>query len=281
MIHNSFYGYGQVAAAPRVYKNSEGKFAQAIVPVATIRGRRDAGNNLDKVRYDCPTIRTRKEEQVREINSWKENDMVLVKGTVTSREVVRKRECPCCKNINESQGIITFINPIYCSKIEDNIQHSYGVSLLRERNEISNNVTLSGMLTCDPLYYKSESGVETTQYQICVFRKFRIMEDDPERKVDFIWVRSFGKIARKDAEDLKKGMRVLLDGYLQTRSYEKVNVCDSCGEKFLSDENSMEIVPYAVEYFRGSLEQEDIVEMDEAELLKADEAASGSVLNNL
>lgn len=67
------------------------------------------------MRYDCPTIQTRKEIDVKTLDSLKVNDMMEIKGTLTSREVVRTTICPHCGRGNALKGIVTYINPIYVS----------------------------------------------------------------------------------------------------------------------------------------------------------------------
>lgn len=250
-IHNIFNGYAQVVAPPRILKDEEGNFVKGICAVVTIRGKRDSGNNLENIRYDCPTIRTGKPSLIKEMSTWKVNDMMEIKGTLTSRQVQRSSICPHCNASNSINGIITYINPIYMSRRETNISKEDGISLLQMRNEISNQCTIVGMVSREPHFYTAENGLHVAQYELAIVRKFHIIEDNPETKVDFIWVRSYGKIAETDEKALKKGTVVLIDGVLQTKNYDKDIECSECGEVYKTKEASMEIVPYAVEYLKG------------------------------
>lgn len=255
--HNSFRGYGQVMLAPRVIKTDDGEYSRASCAIMTIRGKRSIGDSLENIRYDSPALRTSNPPLCDEISNWKVGDMVEVKGTITSREITRTNTCPECGAENKVQGVMSYIHPIFCTRIESNIPPEEGLRLLKYRNEISNNVTIIGMLTQEPQYHKTQSGSLIAKYQIAVMRRYRIKEDEPTRRADFIWIKSFGKIAEVDQKYLKKGTLIYIDGVLQTVNYERKIVCAECGAEFSASETSLEVVPYTVEYLRDYLPQED------------------------
>lgn len=255
--HNSFTGYAQVMLKPRVIKNDDGEFFRASCALMTIRGKRSIGDNLENIRYDSPTLRTDNPTLCEEISGWKVGDMVEVKGTLTSKEIVRTNTCPKCGEENQVQGVITYVHPIFCGRRETNISNEEGMRLLQYRNEISNNVTIIGMLTQEPAYHETSAGTLIGKYQIAVMRRYRIKEDAPDRRADFIWVKSFGKIAEGDRKYLKKGTLIYIDGVLQTVSYDRKIVCAHCGEEFTTQEVSTEVVPYTVEYLKDYIPQED------------------------
>lgn len=254
--HNSFRGYGQVILQPRVIKTEDGEFARASCAIMTIRGKRSVGDNLDNIRYDSPPLRTSNPTLCEEISGWKVGDMVEVKGTLTSREVTRVNTCANCEGKNEVQGVVTYIHPIFCGRRETNISNEEGMRLLQYRNEISNNVTVIGMLTQDPTFHETANGSLIAKYQIAVMRRYRIKEDSPDRKADFIWIKSFGKVAEGDKKYLKKGTLIYIDGVLQTVKYDRKIVCAHCGEEFAVSETSLEVVPYTVEYLRDYIPQD-------------------------
>ena len=259
--HNCFTGYAQVLYNPRVIKSEDGEYKRATCVAMTIRGKRSIGNALENVRYDTPAIRTSNPEMCEEIAGWKVNDMVEIKGPVTSREIVRINTCPKCGGKNEVQGVMTFVHPIFCSRRDTNISNEEGMRLLEYRNEISNNVTLIGMVTQEPTYHETDNKSLIAKYQVAVMRRYRIKEDTPDRKADFIWIKSFGKIAEVDRKFLKKGTLVYIDGVLQTVDYDRKIICAHCGEEFSAKESSLEVVPYTVEYLKDYIPQSD----DEAE----------------
>ena len=255
--HNSFRGYGQVMLPPRVIKTEEGEYQRASCAIMTLRGKRSIGDSLENIRYDSPALRTSNQVLCDEISNWKVGDMIEVKGTITSREIIRTNICPACGAENRVQGVMSYVHPIFCTKIEGNISQEEGIRLLKYRNEISNNVTVIGMLTQEPQYHITANKTLIAKYQIAVMRRYRIKEDDPNRRADFIWIKSFGKIAETDKKYLKKGTMIYIDGVVQTINYDRKIICASCNEEFNASETSLEIVPYTVEYLRDYLPQED------------------------
>ncbi len=284
--HNIFRGYGRVIVPPRVIKNEEG-YQRATCAIMTMRCRRKTGDMLDNIRFDTIPIRTSNKEQCEEIASWKVGDMVDVKGTVTSREIVRNNTCPTCGIENKVQGVATYVHPIFCTRIESGTTDEEGLKLLKYRNEISNNVTIIGMLTQEPQYHVTEKKVMIAKYQIAVMRRYRIKEDEPTRKADFIWIKSFGKVADTDKKYLKKGALIYIDGVLQAVPYDRKIVCSSCQEEYSSPETSLEIVPYAVEYLRDYIPQKEgeiDPEQDQIKYLTAEskvQEAANAVLASL
>lgn len=262
--HNRFIGYGQVYLPVRVIKNEDGEYTRATAAFITIRGKRSYGNSLENVRQDHPALRTSDPYFCEEISSWKVNDMIEVKGTITSREIIRTNTCPKCGATNQVQGITTYINPVFCGRRETNISNEEGRQLLQYRHEISNNVTLIGMVTQEPTFHETADSGLIGKYQLAVMRRYRIKEDPPDRKADFIWIKSFGKIAEVDQKYIKKGTLIYIDGFLQTVKYPRTIKCAECGEEFSAEEQSMEVVPYAVEYLKDFIPQsEEEMEKDE------------------
>lgn len=126
------------------------------------------------------------------------------------------------------------------------------LDMLRTSNEISNLVTLQGNVCADPKYNPRENGGRMCSYQIAVKRKFFVTGDDPETDTDYIWIKSLGDQADKDAKSLKKGSVVLVEGFVQARYnffFEKT--CPFCNSTEAIPGATMEVIPYSVEYLRG------------------------------
>ncbi len=76
-----------------------------------------------------------------------------------------------------------------------------------------------GRLTKDPeTRIMEKSGNKVTSFTLAVNRRFT--DTNGERKVDFFNVTSFGKVAEFCEKYYKKGQQVLVEGRIQTRSYE-------------------------------------------------------------
>ena len=268
--HNHIYTYAQVIAQPKICKDDEtGIYTKGICGINTLRGARDIGNNIDNIKFDCPCIMSGVPDKIKEMAEWNVNDMVEIKGVITTRQANKNSFCTHCHNKNTIQGIITYINPVYLSKRETNISKEQGYELLKKRCEISNSVTLVGKLVRDPEYYSSDKGVKSCQYQIAVKRKYRLKDDSQENKVDFIWIKTFGSNAESDAKSLRKGSLILIDGILQTRGFDREVTCVHCGSTYTMEESVLEVIPYTVEYLQDFVTKEELDKIKEEKLQKA------------
>lgn len=255
--HNSVILYGQVMKEPRITYDETGKHNRGMCPINIIRGVRDFGNHINNLKYDCPIIMTGDPEKIAEMANWKVNDMVEIKGTITTKEVNKNTVCPNCSHKNSVQGNVVFINPIYLSVRETGITQEEGLELLKKRVEISNSATIIGTLCRDIETYTNEKGLTITQYQLAVNRKFRLRDDAAENRTDYPWVKSYGDIGEEDAKYLHQGSVVLIDGMLQTREVNRKTICSECGTEYPWKDNALEIVPYSVEYLQNYYSQEE------------------------
>lgn len=79
-----------------------------------------------------------------------------------------------------------------------------------------NKVVLVGRLTKEPEGKATQGGTFVTRYTLAVDRRFR---KDGEPNADFINCVAFGKGAEFAEKHFHKGMRVAIDGRIQTGSY--------------------------------------------------------------
>lgn len=267
--HNNASLYGQVLKTPRIITDENGKFVRGMCPINVIRGIRDFGNHINNLKYDCPIIMTGDPEKIAEMATWKLNDMVEVKGTITTKEVNKNTICPQCGHKNSVQGNVVFVNPIYLSARETDLTQEEGLALLKKRVEISNSVTVIGTLCRDVETYTNEKGLTITQYQLAINRKFRLRDDAAENRTDYPWVKSYGDIGEDDSKFLHMGSVVLIDGMIQTREVSRKSVCSECGEEYPWKDNALEIVPYSVEYLQNFITPEEYLKLEEEETQNA------------
>lgn len=265
--HNGVFLYGQVLSEPKITKSEDGTPTRGMCAINVIRGIRDFGNNISDLKYDCPIILTGDVEKIKEMETWHKNDMVEVKGTITTKEIIKGAICKHCGEKMKVEGNLVFINPIYLSVRETNLTQEEGIELLKRRVEISNCATIIGTLCRDVETYKAKDGLQITQYQLAVNRKYRIREDYAENRTDYPWVKSYGNIAVEDSKFLKMGSVVYIDGMIQTRAVDRTSICEHCGMEFHWNDNALELVPYAVEYLQNFTmpEEYEKKESDEAE----------------
>lgn len=274
--HNFVILNGYVSKNPKILKDEgTGEYVRGICTITVIRGVRDFGNNIDHIKYDSPIIMSGNPDIIKIMDEWKEGDMVEIKGSITTKDVTKSTKCTHCGHVNKRKGNVVYVNPIYVSTRERNLAQNEAIALLKQRCEVSNQVTVIGPVCREPVLYKTEKGLSITTYQLAVRRKYRIKDDNPDTKTDFPWVKSYGSIANNDAKVIKKGTYIFLDGMLQTRKLEREQVCEKCEEVYNWSDSAMEIVPYATEYLRDYYTEEEIKAKQLAEGRKAAE----SVLN--
>lgn len=264
--HNYVFLYGRVTKNPKVIVDSEGNFVRGQCILTTIRGDRSTEDNrYGNFKYDCPILVTKDPNIIFEMSKWHENDMVEVKGTISTRDVKRVTTCQKCGHQNSKAGVLLYITPIYCCSVESGCSAEQCFELLKEKCEISNQCIIAGNLCSNPQFYRHDNGLCQTQYQIALNRKFRVKEDPPEVKADFPWIKTCGASAESDAKFLVKGSSVLVEGYIQTRDIVQKTICEECGSDYDWKDSTMEIWPYSTEYLLNCRTAEDIEEMEKSE----------------
>ena len=83
-----------------------------------------------------------------------------------------------------------------------------------------NRVIMAGNLTRDPEMRFTPSGTAVTNLGLAVNREYTTKEGERKKEVAFIRIVVWGKQAQSCQEYLKKGSSVLVEGRLQSRSWE-------------------------------------------------------------
>lgn len=84
-----------------------------------------------------------------------------------------------------------------------------------------NKVFIAGNLTRDPELKALPSGASVTSFGIATNRTWKDQNGEKKEATEFHNVVVFGRQAETCAQYLKKGQQVLVEGRLQTRSWEK------------------------------------------------------------
>lgn len=256
--HNVVNLYGQISQEPKINKNENGDYIWASFVMNISRGKRSMEDEeLGEFAFDCPVIISRNSDLISKIINYKINDIILLKGIISTREIMKKYKCPNCEHENPIKKSLTYITPIYLDKLESCLDYDEGINLLKKNCEISNQVLVTGHVCNDPDIYVSAKNGKISQYQLALNRKFRIKEDPAEIRTDYPWIKSTGINAENDKEYIKKGSTVLVDGYLHTRKYEKEIECTECKNTFKIEDIAMEIVSYATEYLLNQEEDSE------------------------
>lgn len=280
---NIAFIYGRVSKRPIISKKNETEYNYGMVYIDTVRSLRKVEDCNNYIKHDHPLIMSAEKEILDKMSEWQENDIVFIKGTVTSRSMEKTSYCPACKDengvqfANHSKGNLVYITPIYAERLR-----SYGddkrsaVQDVVNNMEISNQVYVIGTLIREPKIFKTKKGAQITQYQIAINRKFLIRTDNPNFKTDYPMVKSYGEHAREDKIYLRYQAEVLIDGYLQARTVKRKCTCANCGKIYEWADHLMELVPYDTEYISGQKTNEEI----EAEFHLSVEALKQQLFDN-
>lgn len=263
---NYVFLLGFVLKDPQVINRGDGDMV-ASCKIVVGRGTRSVGDGKRHMKCDDPTVLTNERAQAEEMATWHENDIVVVKGVLTVRQIWKGSYCSHCGERNTQEGSLVFVTPIACKKCGTCASYQEGVKFLAGIRELSNQVHVFGTLCRDPKKVKTKEGIPVTRYQIAMNRNFRIRTDAPEIKSDYPWVYSYGENATEDKKRLLTGAEVFIDGCLQARSVPRKMVCETCGKEYGWKDRAMEIVPYEVEYISGYLTDE-MLEQQRLEALR-------------
>lgn len=263
--HNMVHLFGVVQTEPTVRIDDETQKPQEailyLLVVASSRKYEGSGGNpqpeLTPVR-----IRATLPETVSTVASLHENDVVVLKGVLSTRNVNKQIVCKNCgrpyavrskkkesgqenQGEDEGNGMLTYVTPIALDVCRTHLTEEEAQKYLFQVREMSNEVQLIGNLCADPQPW--EDG-KVTAYQLGVNRKFYQKTDDPSVNADYPFIRSYGLQAENDIEALSKGSLVLVDGFLKMRYFDRQNTCPYCGATRSWTDYCLEVVPYSVEY---------------------------------
>ena len=266
---NSVYQYLRVAKPPHVGRNLEtGEVTYCMCYGDIIRSVRDAHDNVKYVKHSYPLIMSKNPEIAEKMSKWEENDIVYLKGVISSAMIPKKSYCPNCKDAdgmptaNITKGLLVFVNPIYVNTVKHCADKKEGCKELLDNKEVSNQVLIMGTVCSDPKEFVTKKGLAVTQYQLAINRKFHIKSDDPSVRTDWPWVKSYGEQAVEDRMRLMKGSDVLIDGFLQARTIHRKKKCEHCGQIYEWEDRAMELVPYDVEYVKGTYKTDEMLEAE-------------------
>ena len=257
--------YGQLAEAPLAYRaqqTEDGELLRVIAKLTVLRGIRKFGAYDQRQKLDVLSVMSGVEKDMKEMLKWDQGDMVLVRGQLITQNHAKHCRCEYCGHVQAYPGYTAYINPIFVYKIKSGYDPEKGLIDLRRWKEVSNRIT-------DPSTHLHEtSGTWISSYKLKIDRKVRVREDAEENHCDFPVVKSYGDNAVMDHDLIRAGSLVLLDGMLQSRTYDRQFTCEACGATFRAKDYVVEIVPYSTEYLKDCGDVKDYdVEKAKARLL--------------
>lgn len=279
---------GLVAEIPEVKYDKENNPVIAAVEVVIIHGERDYGDNVmqkdvhvrDISHYGTGSVWvvTNDPVQIEIIRKCQPYDLVMFKGCLRIKDIKKRTYCPNCRQEHIYRSRKTSIYPIYFERIKA-VAEAFGVKSfatqnvpesveneirraafqeLRNRIEISNTIHLIGVVCEEPLIYKSVDGKIMMTFPFAVKRKYFIPEDDMKIDVDFPYIKLYGNKAKEQAGRINQRNLLMIDGFVNTRTFNRKHTCEACSEQFLSRDYATDVVAYSVEFLRKNISDVDI-----------------------
>ena len=253
-------------------RDDTGEPVVALAQISTYRTNRDPGGHNSGMEVYEISVMTKDRAVMKDMACWEQYDVVEVKGVLTTDTVMKAAYCEHCGEKQAAEGQMTYVTPIAAKLRERAGDRNAAMKTVSENREFSNIVKLFGTLVREPKLVRSRTGMDITQYQIAMNRKYRIAQDQPDRKTDYPWVKAYGVNADTDKTFLQTGSEILIDGFLRGRTYGRRAVCPHCGKEYIWTDRTTEIIPYSVEYLTGmkTVEQADLDRLKWAEQMNRD-----------
>ena len=167
---NITFLYGRVTKPPTIKLDAvTGEPTLGLVYVDVVRSLRPVGDDKKFVVHDAPLVLTREKALIGRISQWKENTIVFIKGTVSTRRINKTSFCPHCTDEdgnptrNTIEGTLVYVTPIYVSTVKDYGQDKRAaVEDVVENREISNQILVLGtLLTTNPKLFTTIKSLST------------------------------------------------------------------------------------------------------------------------
>ena len=254
---NTVYLYGRVLVPPNIRIDTEGNYLSGKIILHTVR-RSAASKELllqGERRWDYIAVLSKHAKLIKDrMADLEEGDMVQVKGTLCTYEKIKQFICPHCGEVTSRDGVIIYVDPIFIKRCEIGVSQEEGYRLIEDSEEISNQVKIMGTLCREPQLYENPKNKQMEcDFQIASNRNRHILEDNPEKRTDYPWVKAYGKQAVDYYEALHVNSTVYIDGALQARSVKREFVCEKCGEVFEAVDSAIDIIPYNLEYLKDCI----------------------------
>lgn len=251
---NTVYLYGRVLVPPNIRIDTDGNYLSGKIILHTVR-RSAASKELllqGERRWDYIAVLSKHAKLIKDrMADLEEGDMVQVKGTLCTYEKIKQFICPHCGEVTSRDGVIIYVDPIFIKRCEIGVSQEEGYRLIEDSEEISNQVKIMGTLCREPQLYENPKNKQMEcDFQIASNRNRHILEDSPEKRTDYPWVKAYGKQAVDYYEALHVNSTVYIDGALQARSVKREFVCEKCGEVFEAVDSAIDIIPYNLEYLK-------------------------------
>ena len=258
---NHIYLLGYLKEAPKIKPDKvTGLPMGMLMTLTVVRGNRSVGDHKSDIGHDDVTVIAELPELAQKLAGAMVGDVVSIEGVFQQRRNMDiPHHCSECGKKNVEKGDILCIYALYGAIVNPCHDVQKALDFVISVRHTSNVAYVSGFLTNDPREYSSaKDNLLITQYPLIMNRQVTIVSDPPDLKTDEIVVKSFSERARRDKDALHRGSRVMVLGYLHTRSRPKRSNCQCCEKPHTWYKRTMEILSVETDYLSDFYSDEEI-----------------------
>lgn len=246
MAINDVRLFGQLTQKPTYFVRKGASAPHKVMLTVKTLSRYYNSQDRDRIMFDEVVVMTQSPDMIQYIHSnLKENDVIYIKGMLCTAEVKRNFICGGCEAPFQENGVSCYVHPINIYLCQSNLSDKEGNKLIQQNAEVSDEVIMDGVICTDVRYMPEK---RYAYYKLAVKRSYHILEDPPERRIDFPVINSYFEQAETDSKCLHKGSRINVKGAIRVRSITRKVQCPFCGTDAEAQYKVLEVVASNISY---------------------------------
>lgn len=246
MAINDVRLFGQLTKPPTYFARKSADMPHKVILTVKTLSRYFNSQDKDRIMFDEVVVMTQSPEMIQKIHDTvKENDVIYIKGLLCTAEVKRKFTCGECGNPFQEEGVSCYVHPINIYVCKSGLTEKEGNMLIQQNAEVSDEVIMDGVICTDVRYLPEK---HYAYYKLAVKRSFHVLEDPPERRIDFPVINSYFEQAETDSKCLHKGSRINVKGAIRVRAIERKVKCPICETEAEAQYKVLEVVASNISY---------------------------------
>lgn len=246
MAINDVRLFGQLTQEPAYYVRKNATAPHKVILSVKTLSRYYNSQDRDRIMFDEVVVMTQNPDMIQFIHeNVKANDVVYIKGVMCTAEVKRTFTCGGCGETFQEKGVSCYVHPINIYVCKKELTEKEGNMLIQKNSEVSNEVIMDGVVCTDIRYLPDK---HYAYYKIAVKRSYHVLEDPPERRIDYPVVNSYFEQADTDAKCLRKGSRINVKGAIRVRAISRNVPCPCCGTEAEAKYTVLEVVASNISY---------------------------------
>ena len=265
MAINDVRLFGQVTADPAYYVRKNATSPHKVMLTVKTLSRYYNSQDRDRIMFDEIVVMTQNPDMIQFIHTnVKKMDVLYIKGLLCTAEVKRSFICGECGEPFKENGVSCYVHPINVYVCQRNLTEKEGNMLIQNNAEVSDEVIMDGVICTDVRYLPEK---HYAYYKLAVKRSYHVLEDPPERRIDYPVINSYFEQADTDSKCLHKGSRINVKGAIRVRAISRKVACPCCGTEADAQYKVLEVVASNISYTANweapEQDQESTVEVEQ------------------